>query len=252
MSTRPSADNGRRPVTIPGLFELKRSGRPIVMVTAYDYPSARAAEAADVDMVLVGDSGAMTVLGHPSTVAVTVDEMLVLAKAARRGVETPCWSRICRSGPTRSATSRRSPPRSGSSRRPAPTPSSWNAATPLDQPGAGHRRRRGAGGRPRRPHPAVGDLTRRLPRAGPHRRIGAADRQRRAGSAGRRVLQHRLRGRAQRADRGLDAADDASRSSASAPARPPTARSWCSTTCSASGTARARSSSAGTPICRTP
>ncbi len=52
------------------------------MVTAYDYPSARAAEAADVDMVLVGDSGAMTVLGYPSTVAVTTDELLVLAKAA--------------------------------------------------------------------------------------------------------------------------------------------------------------------------
>jgi 3-methyl-2-oxobutanoate hydroxymethyltransferase len=59
------------------------------MVTAYDYPSARAAEAAGVDLVLVGDSGAMTVLGYPSTVAVEVDEMLVLAKAARRGLKTP-------------------------------------------------------------------------------------------------------------------------------------------------------------------
>ena len=87
MSTRPSLPADRRPVTIPSLFEMKRSGRPIVMVTAYDYPSARAAEAADVDMVLVGDSGAMTVLGHPSTVSVTTDEMLVLTKAARRGVE---------------------------------------------------------------------------------------------------------------------------------------------------------------------
>ena len=46
MSTRPSADNARRPVTIPGVLEQKRSGKPIVMVTAYDYPSARAAEAA--------------------------------------------------------------------------------------------------------------------------------------------------------------------------------------------------------------
>ena len=74
-------------MTIPGLFEMKRAGRPIVMVTAYDYPGALAAEAADVDMVLVGDSGAMTMLGHPSTVAVTVDEMLVLTKAVRRGVQ---------------------------------------------------------------------------------------------------------------------------------------------------------------------
>lgn len=87
MSSRPSVPGDRRPVTIPKLFEMKRAGTPIVMVTAYDYPSARAAEAADVDMVLVGDSGAMTVLGHASTVAVTTDEMLVLTKAARRGVQ---------------------------------------------------------------------------------------------------------------------------------------------------------------------
>lgn len=82
-----SADRG--PVSIPDLFEFKRSGRPIVMVTAYDHPSGTAAEAAGVDIVLVGDSGAMTVLGHPDTVSVTVDEMLVLARAARRAVRTP-------------------------------------------------------------------------------------------------------------------------------------------------------------------
>jgi len=87
MSTRPTLPANRRPITIPGLFEMKRTGRPIVMVTAYDYPSARAAEAADVDMVLVGDSGAMTVLGYPSTVEVSTDEMLMLTKATRRGVE---------------------------------------------------------------------------------------------------------------------------------------------------------------------
>ena len=59
------------------------------MVTAYDFPSARAAEAAGVDMVLVGDSGAMTVLGYPSTVPVPLEEMLMLASAARRGLRTP-------------------------------------------------------------------------------------------------------------------------------------------------------------------
>ena len=91
MSTRPAPSGppqtgvDRRPVTIPDLHAMKRDGRQIVMVTAYDYPSALAAEAAGVDMVLVGDSGAMTVLGYPSTVAVTVDEMLVLTKATRRG-----------------------------------------------------------------------------------------------------------------------------------------------------------------------
>src|SRR6478752_6817698 len=87
MSTRPSLPADRRQVTIPSLLDMKRSAAPIVMVTAYDYPSALAAEAADVDMVLVGDSGAMTMLGHPSTVSVTTDEMLVLTKAARRGVD---------------------------------------------------------------------------------------------------------------------------------------------------------------------
>jgi 3-methyl-2-oxobutanoate hydroxymethyltransferase len=83
------SDPSRLPVTLPRLYEKKRLGEPIVMVTAYDYPSARAAEAAGVDLVLVGDSGAMTVLGYPSTVAVETDEMLVLAKAARRGLTSP-------------------------------------------------------------------------------------------------------------------------------------------------------------------
>lgn len=79
----------RSPVTLRTLAEKKAAGEPIVMVTAYDYPSARAAERAEVDMVLVGDSGAQVVLGHGSTVEVTTDEMLVLAKAVRRGVVTP-------------------------------------------------------------------------------------------------------------------------------------------------------------------
>src|SRR3989441_9882221 len=59
------------------------------MVTAYDYPSAQVAEATGVDVVLVGDSGAMTVLGYPSTVPVSLEEMLMLAAAARRGLTTP-------------------------------------------------------------------------------------------------------------------------------------------------------------------
>jgi 3-methyl-2-oxobutanoate hydroxymethyltransferase len=94
MSSHPSqisaaATSDRLPVTLPRLREMKRLGEPIVMVTAYDFPSARAAQAAGVDMVLVGDSGAMTVLGYPSTVAVETDELLVLAKAVRRGLRTP-------------------------------------------------------------------------------------------------------------------------------------------------------------------
>jgi 3-methyl-2-oxobutanoate hydroxymethyltransferase len=77
------------PITLPQLAEKKRLGEPIVMVTAYDYPSAQVAEQAGVDLVLVGDSGAMTVLGYPSTVPVSVDEMLMLCSAARRGLTTP-------------------------------------------------------------------------------------------------------------------------------------------------------------------
>ncbi len=79
----------RRPVTVHRLAELKAAREPIVAVTAYDYPSARVAERADVDVVLVGDSGAQVVLGHTSTVEITTDEMLVLARAVRRGAVTP-------------------------------------------------------------------------------------------------------------------------------------------------------------------
>src|SRR3984885_12174836 len=77
------------PMTLPRLAEKKRLGEPLVMVTAYDYPSAQVAEAAGGDPVLVGDSGAMTVLGYPSTVPVSTDEMLMLASAVRRGLQTP-------------------------------------------------------------------------------------------------------------------------------------------------------------------
>jgi 3-methyl-2-oxobutanoate hydroxymethyltransferase len=94
MSTMPHnisvpADASRLPMTLPRLAEKKRLGEPIVMVTAYDYPSAVAVDKAGVDLVLVGDSGAMTVLGYDSTVPVELDELLVLAKAVRRGLKTP-------------------------------------------------------------------------------------------------------------------------------------------------------------------
>jgi 3-methyl-2-oxobutanoate hydroxymethyltransferase len=92
MSSGPRAEAppAKRPtVTLAKLAEKKALGEPIVMVTAYDYPSAQVAEEAGVDVVLVGDSGAMTVLGYPSTVPVTIDELLMLAAAARRGLSTP-------------------------------------------------------------------------------------------------------------------------------------------------------------------
>src|SRR4051812_39961383 len=93
MSARPQASHAPpakgKPITLSKLAEKKALGEPIVMVTAYDYPSAQVADAAGVDMVLVGDSAAMTVLGYPSTVPVSVDEMLMLASAVRRGLDTP-------------------------------------------------------------------------------------------------------------------------------------------------------------------
>ena len=84
--TSPTADPGRMPVTLPRLAEKKRLREPIVMVTAYDFPSGQVADAAGADIVLVGDSGAEVVLGYDSTVAVSVDEMLMLTAATRRGV----------------------------------------------------------------------------------------------------------------------------------------------------------------------
>jgi 3-methyl-2-oxobutanoate hydroxymethyltransferase len=76
-------------MTLPRLAEMKLSAEPIVMVTAYDFPSAEIAEAAGVDLVLVGDTAAMTMLGHSATTPVSVDEMLVLTRAVRRGLKTP-------------------------------------------------------------------------------------------------------------------------------------------------------------------
>jgi 3-methyl-2-oxobutanoate hydroxymethyltransferase len=82
-------DVERTPMTLPRVAEMSAAGEPIVMVTAYDHPSATIAEAAGVDLVLVGDTGAMTVLGYDSTVPVSMEEMLVLARAVRRGLRTP-------------------------------------------------------------------------------------------------------------------------------------------------------------------
>jgi 3-methyl-2-oxobutanoate hydroxymethyltransferase len=70
------------------LADLKRRGQRIVMVTAYDYPSARVVETAGVDVVLVGDSAATTVLGYQTTREVSLEEMLILTRAVRRGLTT--------------------------------------------------------------------------------------------------------------------------------------------------------------------
>jgi 3-methyl-2-oxobutanoate hydroxymethyltransferase len=75
--------------TLTQLAEKKTLGERIVMVTAYDYPTARLADEAGIDLVLVGDSAAMTVLGHDSTVPATMDEMMMLTRAEARGAKRP-------------------------------------------------------------------------------------------------------------------------------------------------------------------
>jgi 3-methyl-2-oxobutanoate hydroxymethyltransferase len=93
MSIRPQAPAPATPA--PGklptteLAEMKARRQPIVMVTAYDAPGGRLADEAGADLVLVGDSAAMTVLGHDSTVPATMDEMLILTRAVTRAARRP-------------------------------------------------------------------------------------------------------------------------------------------------------------------
>jgi 3-methyl-2-oxobutanoate hydroxymethyltransferase len=86
MSSRPPTA-GKLPLT--ELAEMKQRGDPIVMVTAYDYPSGLLADAAGVDLVLVGDTAAMVVMGYEATVPATMDEMLLLTRWVSRGAERP-------------------------------------------------------------------------------------------------------------------------------------------------------------------
>lgn len=73
-------------VTLPALAEMKRQGKRISALTAYDYATARLVDEAGIDLILVGDSLAMVVLGHENTLSITVDEMLHHTRAVRRGV----------------------------------------------------------------------------------------------------------------------------------------------------------------------
>jgi 3-methyl-2-oxobutanoate hydroxymethyltransferase len=79
----------RKPITLPRLAEMKQAGEPIVMVTAYDFPSAQIVDEAGVDIVLVGDTAAMVVLGYDATTPVGMEEMLMMAGAVRRGLKHP-------------------------------------------------------------------------------------------------------------------------------------------------------------------
>jgi len=77
----------RQKITVSSLRENKFQHQPITCVTAYDYASARLVDEAGIDILLVGDSLAMTMLGHENTLSVTIDEMLHHTRAVRRGVK---------------------------------------------------------------------------------------------------------------------------------------------------------------------
>lgn len=77
--------SARRKVTIPHLFGMKERGEKISFLTAYDYPTARLQDEAGIEMILVGDSAAMCVLGHDTTLSITMDEMVTLSRAVTRG-----------------------------------------------------------------------------------------------------------------------------------------------------------------------
>ena len=87
MSKYASWTHGKLPLT--ELAGLKRRGQKLAMVTAYDFPSGRIADEAGVELVLVGDSAGMVVLGNESTVPVTVEELLMLTRAVTRGAKRP-------------------------------------------------------------------------------------------------------------------------------------------------------------------
>lgn len=81
------AERDRSVVSVPGLLEMKRRGEKIGMLTAYDYPTARILDRAGADALLVGDSLGMVVLGHDSTVYVTLEDMIHHTRAVVRGAE---------------------------------------------------------------------------------------------------------------------------------------------------------------------
>ena len=229
MSTPP-----RGKLALPELAEMKRRGEKIVMVTAYDAPGARFAEDAGIDMILVGDTAAMVVLGHEgTTVPVTMDEMLFLTRTVARAARHPIVVGDMPFGSfqvsdekavenairfVKEARRRRGQARG---RRPVAL------ARALD------RRGRNPGHGPRRADSAVGDDARRVQDAGQDGGGRAEARRRRARARGGRRLLGRARGGAvagrRRDHAAADGADDRDRRRS----RDATARCSSTTTCSA-------------------
>ena len=229
-----------RPMTAPDITARKRElregdGVPLVMVTAYDAPSARAVDAAGADMILVGDSLAMVVLGYDDTLQVTTDDMAHHVAAVARTRPRPLvvadlpWLsyHVTREETVRNA--------AALVRAGAGAVKLEGGRKRLDAV-ARDPRRRDPGDGPHRPHAAVDPRARRLQGAGQAARRRPGDRRRRGRARRGRVLRARARVRARR--RGPDGhrRRSPSRRSASAPAATATARCSCATTCSGSRT----------------
>ena len=216
------------------------------MVTAYDAPSGRLADAAGVDLILVGDSAAMIVLGHDSTVPPTMDEMLVLVRAVARGARAAARRRghavRLVPGLRRGRRRERHPLREGGRRGRGQD----RGRRPVALPRPGARRRRHPGDGTRRADAAVGDDARRLQGPGPHGREGSAAPGGCARARGGGLLRGRPRGCAGRSRSAsvthAPRPDDRYRRRA----RTATARCSSGTTCSGSTTVARRGSSSAT------
>ena len=188
MSTRPRTPApgtpapGKLPITELAL--MKQRHQPIVMVTAYDAPSGRLADEAGVDLILVGDSAAMTVLGHDSTVPASMDEMIVLTRAVTRGARRPLVIADMPFGSFQVSDAEAVANAIRFVKEAGADAVKLEGAGPSLSRVAGDRRRRHPRHGPHRPHPAVGHGARRLQGPGPDGRPGT-----RGSSTTRRALE---------------------------------------------------------------
>ena len=172
---------------ITDFAQMKRDGKKIVMVTAYDAPSARLADEAGVDIVFVGDSAANNVLGYSDTTPISMDEMVMLARAARRTTKRAFFLVDLPLGAFQEsdeAAVHRHPIRQGSRRPGREARGRWTDGVANTR----DRRRRDPGDGAPRPDPADGVLAGRLQGPGSHRGTGATALRRRARSAAGRLL----------------------------------------------------------------
>ena len=218
---------------LPELAAMKERGDKIVMVTAYDAPGARFAEDAGIDIVLVGDTAAMVVLGHEgTTVPVTVDEMLFLTRTVARNSRRPLvvgdlpFGSYQVSDDDAVRTAIRFVKEGGADIV------KLEGAGPMVSRARADRRGRHPRDGPHRPDPAVGDDARRVQDAGQDGRGRAAAARRRARARGRRLLLARAGGDPGAGRREDHAPRSGSRRSGSAPAPSATARCSSTTTCS--------------------